>query len=211
MTGQDWEAAAAALEEGLTALHLDAGLAEPLLCHLRLLERWGRAWNLTAIENPHDMVVRHLLDSLAIAQWVRGPEVADIGSGAGFPGIPLALVLPELRFTLIDAVAKKVRFIRQVGLEMGLPNVEAVHARAESYRPPAGFATVTSRAFAALPEFVRVAGHLCAPGGRMLAMKGRRPDAEIAALPPDWKISGLHEIHVPGLDAERTLVEMTRR
>lgn len=200
-----WQEAEDALVAGLAALNLDAALAEPLMRYLRLLDRWGKAINLTAVRDPVAMVRLHLLDSLAIRSWVRGP-VADVGSGAGLPGIPLAIALPALRFTLIETIGKKSAFLRQAAAELALGNVEVVPTRAENYRPQAGFATVTSRALATLPDFVRVAGHLCAPGGRLLAMKGRPPDEEIAALPPGWGVTAVHEVHVPGLDAERTLV-----
>lgn len=209
MTEDSWRAAAVALDEGLVELGFDPVLAGPLLEYLSLLDRWGRAMNLTAVRDPVEMVRLHLLDSLAVLPWVRGP-VADVGSGAGLPGIPLAIALPGVRFTLIEAIGKKAAFQRQSVAELGLGNVEVVQARAENYRPQSGFATVTSRAFAALPDFVRVAGHLCAPEGRLLAMKGRRPDEEIAALPPGWTAVTMHETHVPGLEAERTLVEIIR-
>jgi len=226
MTGDAWREAAATLDAGLAALGCDAALAGALLKYLRLLDRWGRAINLTAVRNPVDMVRLHLLDSLAvrceIGQQIgdrpHSPEngvcpqfaVADVGSGAGLPGIPLAIALPGVCFVLLESVARKASFLRQVVTELDLRNVQVVQERAENYRPQAGFATVTSRALAALPEFVRVAGHLCAPGGRLLAMKGRRPDEEIEALPPGWRVAAIHEIHVPGLDAERTLVEIIR-
>nr|WP_242472504.1 16S rRNA (guanine(527)-N(7))-methyltransferase RsmG [Ectothiorhodospira mobilis] len=194
--------------EGLDALGLDAALAPPLMAYLGLLLRWNRAYNLTAVRDPVDMVTLHLLDSLAVLPHVQGPRLLDVGSGAGLPGIPLAIARPELRITLLDAVAKKVRFLRQAALELGLGHLEPVHARVETYPGQQGFDTVISRAFAATGTFVRLAGPLCAPGGRLLAMKGRDADDDAAALPAGWGVAATHPLRVPGLPAARHLVEI---
>ncbi|MFP4683208.1 MAG: 16S rRNA (guanine(527)-N(7))-methyltransferase RsmG [Ectothiorhodospira sp.] len=198
------------LREGLKALDLDPALAPPLMAYLALLLRWNRVYNLTAVRDPLDMVDLHLLDSLSVLPRVTGPRVADVGTGAGLPGIPLALARPDWSVTLLDAVAKKVRFLRQAALELGLENVTPVHGRVETYRPHQGFDTVISRAFAASGTFVRQAGPLCAPGGRLLAMKGRDADDDPAALPAGWGVAVTHPLRVPGLSAARHLVEIRR-
>jgi 16S rRNA (guanine527-N7)-methyltransferase len=170
--------------------------------------RWNRAYNLTRITEPEAMVRLHLFDSLAIRPYLAGPRVLDIGSGAGLPGIPLAITTPDLAFTLIDSSAKRVRFLRQVKLELGLDNVEAVHARAETYRPQEPFATVTARAVAAVGELAALAAPLCAGGGKLLLMRGRRPQGEELALPPGLRLRAVHPLQVPGVEAERHLVEL---
>jgi 16S rRNA (guanine527-N7)-methyltransferase len=204
------EDARATLLQGLDALGLPRGLADPLGTYLALLLRWNRAYNLTALTDPRQMVTRHLLDSLAVLPHIHGSRIADIGSGAGFPGIPLAIARPDWHVVLVDAVAKKTRFQRQVILELGLTGVEAVHTRVESYRPAEPFDTVISRAFAATREFVAVAGHLAGPGGRLLAMKGRDPADELGDLPAPWRVEAVHALSVPGLSAARHLVELCR-
>lgn len=192
------------LRTGLQALGLEVDLRriQAWLGYLELLVSWNRVYNLTALREPGEMVTRHVLDSLAIHDYVRGPRVADVGSGAGLPGIPLAVLRPEQEFVLIDANAKKTRFIHQVIIELGLRNVAVVHARVQDYPEHGGFDTVLSRAFSDLEGFVTQAGALCAPQGRMLAMKGRHPGAELAALPPPWR-ARVHPLMVPGLKAQR--------
>jgi 16S rRNA (guanine527-N7)-methyltransferase len=200
------------LRAGLAAL----GLALPeatqarLLAYTALLAKWNRVYNLTAVGDPAEMVARHLLDSLAVAPYLHGSRVLDVGTGAGLPGIPLALARPELHFALLDSAAKKLRFVVQATAELGLANVETVHARVEAYRPERPFDTVISRAYAALGDFVASAGALCAPDGRLLAMKGAYPQAELAALPGGWMVAEAHRLQVPGLDAERHLVCIMR-
>jgi 16S rRNA (guanine527-N7)-methyltransferase len=202
--------ARATLTRGLEALNLSPALAEPLGAYLVLLLRWNRAYNLTALTDPRQVVTRHLLDSLAVLPWIHGSRIADIGSGAGLPGIPLAIARPDWQIVLVDAVGKKTRFQRQAVLELGLAGVEAVHARVENYRPAEPFDTVISRAFAATREFVALAGHLVGPGGRLLAMKGRDPADELGDLPAPWRVEAVHALTVPGLSAARHLVELCR-
>lgn len=203
-------AARDALARGLEALGLPADLEAPLAAYMALLLHWNRAYNLTALTDPVQMITHHLLDSLAVRPWLQGSRIADIGSGAGFPGIPLAIADPGLSVVLVDAVGKKVRFQKQVILELGLAQVSAVQARVENYRPERPFDTVISRAFAATREFVAVAGHLAGPGGRLLAMKGRDPAAELSDLPAPWQVTAVHPVTVPGLSAARHLVELRR-
>jgi len=202
-----------ALQSGAAAmgLGLGAGQRDALLALAGELQSWNRRFNLTAIRDPRDMVVKHLLDSLSVQRWLHGSSVADVGTGAGFPGLPLAVINPERRFVLIESTGKKARFVQHAAVAIGLDNVQVVNARAEAHRPATAFDTVICRAVGKLSEFVRLAGHLCAPGGRMLAMKGQYPEAEIQELPPDWRIVGVHRLDVPGLDAERHLVELARR
>lgn len=174
------------------------------------LAEWNSRVNLTAITAPDEVVDKHLLDSLAVLPLLKGLTVADIGSGAGFPGLPLAIADPDRRFTLIESTGKKVKFIRHAVEKLALPNVEVVLGRAESYRPVRPFDAVVARALGPLAGFVRVAGHLAGRGGRLLAMKGKVPEAELAALPVGWKAVAVHPVAVPGLDAERCVVELAR-
>ncbi len=179
-----------------------------LIGFLTLLLRWNRTYNLTAVRDPEAAVTRHLLDSLAVLPYLTGSPVLDLGSGAGLPGIPLAIAVPSHRFVLLDGNGKKIRFIRQAALELGLSGVEAVQARMESYRPQQKFATIISRAVAELETLWRAAEPLLATPGRVLLMKGRRPEAELAALSaPNPQC---HRLSVPGLEAERHLIEIRR-
>jgi len=199
------------LEAGLRALGLDAALAAPLLDYLALLARWNATYNLTAIRDPREMVSKHLLDSLAMHPHVdaiaaRGGALADLGTGPGLPGIPLAIAKPGLRVTLVESNGKKVRFLREAVRKLGLANVEVVESRIEAFDAPGRFDAITARALATLPLILELGGHLLRPGGVLLAMKGVVPDDEIAALPAGWHVSATHMMSVPGLDAERHLV-----
>ena len=189
-------------------LRLPDGACAHLAAYLTLLERWNRAYNLTAVREPEAMVVRHLLDSLSILPWLEGPRVLDVGSGAGLPGIPLAIARPECQFCLLDSNGKRTRFLTQVTAELHLPNVGVVRSRVEDYRPATLFNSVVSRAFATLAELVVDAGRLCAPTGRLLAMKGVFPDDELARLPSAYQVVGVYPLRVPHLDAERHLVHL---
>lgn len=201
-----WAAAERLLSTGLAELGLPASLNEPLLDYLRLLDKWSGAYNLTAVREPAAMVTHHLLDSLAVRPWLKGPRVIDVGSGAGIPGIPLALACPELVFVLLDSNAKKTRFITQAMLELKLPNVSVARARSEDFQPAQRFDTVISRAFASLAQMVEMTQHLCAPDGLFVAMKGVHPREELSALPAQIKVEGVEPLNVPGLNAERHAV-----
>ncbi|MBV8783242.1 MAG: 16S rRNA (guanine(527)-N(7))-methyltransferase RsmG [Gammaproteobacteria bacterium] len=170
------------------------------------LERWNRRVNLTAIRDPQRMRTHHLLDSLAVHQDLIGTRIADVGTGAGFPGLPLALVNPERQFTLIDSNGKKIRFVEHAIRELGLANATALQARIEALRPAPPFDTVLARAFAPLPELLEKVAGVCGPGTRVLALKGRWPAAEIAALPPTWQILSSRPLEVPDLQGERCLI-----
>ncbi len=194
---------------------LGVGLDEPTAAKLlRLLEelaQWNRAYNLTSIETHAAMVAGHLLDSLSASTELAGTRIADLGTGAGFPGLPLALANPQRQFTLIDATAKKVRFVAHAARALGLANVEAVHARAEDLPALAPFDTVIARAVAALPKLAALARPLSGEGTRLVAMKGKRPVEELAAIPAEWELLSVREVSVPGLNAERCLVSLVAR
>ncbi len=203
------------LETGLAALGLDAALASPLLAYLALLERWNRTYNLTAIRDPHEMVGKHLLDSLAmlpaLAQCGVGDgALADLGTGAGLPGIPLAIARPGLQVTLVESNGKKARFLREALRTLHLGNARVAESRIEALDEPAAYDAITARALATLPLIVELGGHLLKPEGKLLAMKGARPESEIAALPAGWAVESVHALTVPGLNAERHLVVVAR-
>lgn len=184
--------------------------ADKLITLVAELIEWNGRFNLTAITEPPEIVRKHLLDSLAIQPFLHGRRVADVGTGAGFPGLPLAVVNPDREFALIDSTGKKVKFVEHAAARLGLQNVTAVNARAEAWQSPKPFDTVVSRALGKARDFIRVAGHLAGHDGRLLAMKGRSPDAELESLPPGWKVLAVHHLEVPGLDAERCVVEFAR-
>jgi 16S rRNA (guanine527-N7)-methyltransferase len=186
-------------------LGIDEAHAPALLDYLAELEKWNAAYNLTAIRDPREMVTRHLLDSLVLCPYVKGP-LLDVGSGAGLPGIPLAIVLPQLRVTVLDSNGKKVRFLRHAVRALKLGNVEVVEARVEDYRPERLFAGVTSRAFAALGDFFRLTAHLLAADGQWLAMKGKLDDSETQDLPAGVGIVDTKPLTVPGLAEARHLI-----
>lgn len=189
---------------------LSDGQCDQLLTLLAELQDWNSRFNLTGIRDPVEAVDKHVLDSLSIHSHLRGRTIADVGTGAGFPGLPLAVIAPERQFTLIEATAKKARFVEHAIARLGLTNVSLANVRAEKFRPPTRFESVIARALGKLDEIVRVAGHLCGPRGRLLAMKGKTPRAEIDDLPSAWRVVAVHRLQVPGLDAERHLVELER-
>lgn len=183
---------------------LDAAAAKRLLQLLDELERWNRSFNLTAITQRAQMLTHHLLDSLSIASLLQGERIIDIGTGAGFPGLPLAIIQPERQFTLLDSNGKKIRFVNHAVRTLGLANVVAVHARAEQWQDERGaFNTVVTRAFAPLSELMTTVRGLCGADTRVLAMKGRRSTQERAGLSPQWVIEQDVELAIPGLDEER--------
>jgi 16S rRNA (guanine527-N7)-methyltransferase len=188
---------------------LTSSQSDALLKLVDELELGNAQFNLTAIRDRLGMLRKHVLDSLSLEPYLRGNRVADVGTGAGFPGLPLAIVNPQRRFTLIEATGKKARFAERTAQQLRCDNVQVVHARAEGYRPVELFDTVTARALSSLADFAAYAGHLCAPGGRLLAMKGKRPDEEISALPKSFRVLAVHRLRVPGLDDERHLVELS--
>ena len=204
------------LDRGLAALDLDAAaLAPPLLQYLALLDRWNHTYNLTAVRDPREMVTRHLLDSLAMHAFVEDGSLADLGTGPGLPGIPLAIAKPRLQVTLVESNGKKARFLREAVRTLGLSNARVAESRAEAvdvqvHNGGVAYDALTARALDTLAGIIKVGGHLLKPGGKLLAMKGVKPDEEIAALPTGWTVSALHALSVPGLVGDRHLVIVTR-
>jgi 16S rRNA (guanine527-N7)-methyltransferase len=196
-------------DAALLGVSLTPADAARLSALLDELERWNRSYNLTAIGSREEMITHHLLDSLSISPDLAGVRIADVGTGAGFPGLPLAIANPARQFTLIDASGKKVRFVAHAARTLALANVTALQARAEALRPQQPFDTVTARALAALPELLAQLAPLCGPATRVLAMKGRWPGEELGKLPAPWRLTGSRTIKVPGLDAERCVLHLS--
>ncbi len=202
-----------ALASGIDALHIDLARAaqDTLLAYVALLEKWNRTHNLTAVRDPAHMITHHLLDSLAVLPHLPqrvGVRMADVGSGGGLPGIPLAVARPDWRVTLVDSNRKKAAFLRQAAIELGLSNVEVTCMRVEDFVSPAPFDVIIARAYAALAVFVAHTRHLLARGGKLVAMKGLLPRGEIAQLPADVRVIAAPRLTVPDVDGERHLVIM---
>lgn len=213
MTGLD-TTVEARLDQGLAALEIpvDAEQRARLLGLVGLLHKWNRAYNLTAVRAPEEMVSRHLLDSAAVLPFVEGPTLLDVGSGPGLPGLVLAILRPSLAVTLLDSNGKKVRFQRQAVMELGLTNVTPVQARVEAFAPIAGgYAQVISRAFSSLGDFVTLTESLVAPDGEWLAMKGPAVEDELAGLPEEVVVAGRHDLEVPFASGSRPLVVLHHR
>lgn len=177
---------------------------------LALLHKWNQRFNLTAVRDPEEMVLRHLLDSLAAGPHLRGRRILDVGTGAGLPGIPLALAYPARCFVLLDSGAKKTRFVAHAVGSLGLANAVVEKNRVEDYRDEAGFDTVICRAFGSLNKIVQMSGRLCARTGCILAMKGRYPEQELGEIDSGWWVAGVEKLEVPGLSGERHIVELKR-
>ena len=201
---------AAQLAAGVAELGVDAGPAaqNKLLAYLELMAKWNRVYNLTALRNPREWVTHHLLDSLSVLPHIRGPLVVDVGSGAGLPGLALAMARPDWQVVSVEAVDKKAAFQRQVAAELALTNVKIEGRRVEDAVLAGGADTVVSRAFSSLADFVNLTRHLLKPDGQWAAMKGRLPQEEIAALPAEVRVREVIELKVPGLNAERCVVMM---
>ena len=200
---------AAGIAEGAAAMGVDLGeeAIAKLAAYLELVEKWNRVHNLTAVREPAQMVTLHLLDSLSILPHIaKAATLLDVGTGAGLPGIPLAIARPALRVTLLDSSHKKCTFLRQAKTELLLDNVEVVCDRVENWKPESRFEVVVSRAFSDLADFIEQAKHLVAPGGRLLAMKGVYPFEEIARMPATHRVAQVIELRVPRLDASRHVV-----
>jgi len=201
------------LQQGCAALQIsvDAYLQERLLEYLALLSRWNKTYNLTAVRDEAQMITRHLLDSLAIAPHLTGQRLLDVGTGAGLPGVPLALLFPERDFHLLDSNGKKTRFLFQVKTALCLDNIVVHQARVEAFRVTEPFETILSRAFASLQDMVHGCRHLLATGGRILAMKGAYPTQELVAVSQQCAEVVVHPLAVPGLGEQRHLVEILLR
>lgn len=198
------------LEDGILELGLEERLGgdELLMEYVTELMNWNRIYNLTSVRKPTDIVTRHILDSLSVVNHLHGDRVLDIGTGAGLPGIPLAITCPEREFVLLDSSSKKLRFVQQTLGILNLDNVTLANARVEDYQPDELFDTIICRAFSDLPDYYRHASRLCRPGGRMLAMKGVYPMTEIECLAAIDVSAEVIALKVPGLDAERHVVAM---
>jgi 16S rRNA (guanine527-N7)-methyltransferase len=200
---------AARIAEGIAAMRLDlpADADARLVAYLDLIAKWNRVHNLTAVREPEQMVALHVLDSLSVLADVgEAATVLDVGSGAGLPGIPIAIARPGSRVTLLDSSHKKCAFLEQARIEIALANVAVVCARVEQWRPPGLFEIIVSRAFSDLADFVSQARHLLAPGGRLIAMKGVYPFEELERVPPSHRVAEVRELRVPSLDAKRHVV-----
>lgn len=202
------------LSKGLRQLELAQPLDDKqqskLLKYVALLDKWNKTYNLTAVRNPSQMVTRHLLDSLSICPYLRGKRILDVGTGAGLPGIPLAIVFPDKQFTLLDSNNKKTRFVTQAISELELYNVDVVQSRVENFQPPELFDTITTRAYSAIGDMVDQASHLLTTAGVFLAMKGANPVTEIDRLSSKYTVEKSHVIKVPGLEEERHLLEIQK-
>jgi 16S rRNA (guanine527-N7)-methyltransferase len=196
------------LLNGCAALNLEISedKVAKLLRFIDLITKWNKAYNLTAIKDKQGMVDLHLLDSLTVIPYLEGSRIIDIGTGAGLPGIPLAICLPDTAFTLLDSNAKKTRFVQQAVLELKLTNVQIIHSRSEEYQPTQLYSTVLTRAFAELPDIIASTRHLLAENGKMIAMKGRCPESELAKITAKKSVI---PVQVPGVEAERNLVCIT--
>lgn len=199
-------------ERGIKTLGVELGFETRLrlLQHLELLEKWNRVHNLTAIRDKARAISVHLLDSLSVVPYLNGRRFLDVGSGAGFPGIPIAVAMPDIQMDLLDSNHKKCAFLRQAIAELRLRNARVVCERAESWRPAEKFDCIISRALAEIADVVALVKHLLAPGGVIAAMKGEHPFEEIERIPPEFRVRRVHALAVPGLGAERHLVLIER-
>jgi 16S rRNA (guanine527-N7)-methyltransferase len=200
------------LDAGARAMGIELSpeVRAKLLQFLALLVKWNRAYNLTAVRDPLQMVERHLLDSLSVLPYLKPGNILDVGTGPGLPGIPLALLKPDCRFLLLDSNGKKIRFVRQAILELGLDNVVASHARVESLQPEQPFDSLISRAFASLPKIIELTTHLRNEESLLLAMKGKLPDNELRDLDDGYEVDAI-PLKVPFAEGERHLLVIKRR
>ncbi len=200
------------LTQGARELGVDLTDAQQqkLLGYLALLIKWNRAYNLTAVRDPDEMVSRHLLDSLSVIPFIEGERWLDVGSGGGMPGIPLAILFPEMKVTVLDSNGKKTRFLTQVKLELKLDNLDVIHSRAEAFQPELPFTGIISRAFSSLEDFTQWTRHMGDKETRWLAMKGLHPADELVALPADFHLQSAQALAVPGCQGQRHLLILRR-
>jgi 16S rRNA (guanine527-N7)-methyltransferase len=183
---------------------------DKLLAYLQLLITWNKAYNLTAIRDPGQMIKLHLLDSLTLLPHVVGGRLIDVGTGAGLPGIPLAIMCPDRDFTLLDSNGKKTRFLFQARCDLGLSNLKEINSRVEEHKPKVAYDAVLSRAFTSIADMVEKCSHLLSPEGLFLAMKGKFPESELSEVGKDYKVDASHTLQVPGVDGERHLIVISR-
>jgi 16S rRNA (guanine527-N7)-methyltransferase len=200
------------LSRGARQLGIDLSDSQhsQLLAYLALLIKWNKAYNLTAVRDPDEMVSRHLLDSLSVVPFIAGDRWLDVGSGGGMPGIPLAILFPEMKVTVLDSNGKKTRFLTQVKLELKLDNLEVIHSRVEAFQPELPFTGIVSRAFSSLEDFTEWTRHLGDTDTRWLAMKGLHPADELVALPTDFHLDSAQALTVPGCQGQRHLLILRR-
>ena len=201
------------LERGIHSLGVPytAEQIDRLLAYLAMLERWNKAFNLTAIRDPIQMIRLHFLDSAAVHPHIQSAtRIIDVGTGPGLPGIPLAILNPQINFTVLDSNGKKTRFLFQAISELGLSNVQEVNQRVERYQPDAQFDIVVSRAFSAISDMLRQCEHLVTDNGFFLAMKGKKPDSELSQITKAYKVVDLSRLHVPQIDGERHLIKIIK-
>ena len=205
------------LEQRLNQLLAQTNLAlsdqqkQQLLALVGLLHKWNKAYNLTSVRDPEAMLVKHIMDSVVVSPWLQGSRFIDVGTGPGLPGLPLAIINPDKQFVLLDSLGKRIRFIRQVILELGLKNVTPVQSRVEDFHDDSGFDGVLSRAFASLNDMLSWCGHLPAARGCFLALKGLYPTEELEQLPTGFVVVGAHPLAVPELDGERYLIILKKQ
>ena len=200
------------LEAGMQQMEVEysSEQRDMLLAFLQLLMTWNKAYNLTAIRDPGEMIRLHLLDSLAVLPHISGKRLIDVGTGAGLPGIPLAIMCPERDFTLLDSNGKKTRFLFQARCDLGLSNLKEINSRVENHRPEVPYDAVLSRAFTSVADMVNKCSHLLSPEGLFLAMKGKFPQSELSEVGKDYKVNASHTLQVPGVDGERHLIVISR-
>ncbi|WP_051347081.1 16S rRNA (guanine(527)-N(7))-methyltransferase RsmG [Thiomicrorhabdus chilensis] len=201
------------LEAGIKALQLTlpAQAVDQLMAYLTLLEKWNKVYNLTAIRDPQEMLVKHLLDSLAIVPHIEGQRLIDVGTGGGLPGIPLAICFPDREVDLLDSNSKKTRFLIQAKAELGLENTQVFHQRVETYQPAERYDGVVSRAFASLEDMMHWTAHLLKPDGFWWAMKAQKDFEDYSKLPGLVKIEAMIDLQIPGLDAQRMLIKASQQ
>jgi len=200
------------LEAGMQQMEVEysSEQRDMLLAYLQLLMTWNKAYNLTAIRDPGEMIKLHLLDSLAVLPHLSGKRLIDVGTGAGLPGIPLAIMCPERDFTLLDSNGKKTRFLFQARCDLGLSNLKEINSRVENHQPEVPYDAVLSRAFTSVAGMVKKCSHLLSPEGLFLAMKGKFPQSELSEVGKDYKVNASHTLQVPGVDGERHLIVISR-
>ncbi|GAB3025910.1 16S rRNA (guanine(527)-N(7))-methyltransferase RsmG [Bowmanella dokdonensis] len=198
----------ASLQQHLASLSLevDAGKQHDLIAFVQLINKWNKAYNLTSVRDPQEMLVKHILDSIVVAPHLKGQHFIDVGTGPGLPGIPLAIMLPQCQFVLLDSLGKRIRFIKQAAHELGLTNIVAVQSRVEEFVPSRPFDGVLSRAFASVKDMLHWCQHLVDSQGVFIALKGQFPADEIQQMPPQFRLGEVIRLEVPGLQAERHLV-----